>query len=107
MYMYNFVALLHLSRSARGSTRASAHVGLHVVTTLRLPVELLEQVLLKSFKLMTRDVWEMTSQPHHVVYQSLTSVSNTWHHVITDRPHWFTRQLNNKFTSHLSQFRKH
>ena len=69
-------------------------------------VGLLELLLLKSLLLFTEAVWEVTSRPHHVVYESLTSVCVTWHHVITNRPVWFIAHLRSRFAAVLTRLRE-
>jgi len=61
---------------------------------LDLPIELLEQVLMKSFGLMHVPFYKRTRQSiqHKTVYEILSSVCSTWRTVPKHR-RWFARTL--------------
>jgi len=59
-----------------------------------LPIELMEQVLLKSFVLKHVPLYKRTHQSrnHKTVYETLTSVCSTWRTVPKHR-RWFAQAL--------------
>jgi len=60
----------------------------------KLPIELMEQVLMKSFVLKHVPFYKRTHQSrnHKTVYETLTSVCATWRTVPKCRP-WFAQTL--------------
>jgi len=58
----------------------------------KLPHEVMEQVLLKSFILKNVLVYKMKCKAEQFVYADLSSVCSTWRIVLTKRP-WFCKTL--------------